>query len=59
MKSQSLHPLRICFPKAEETRETASATILDPRFKDNFFVGNIIKATTKEWVLKEMAKGFF
>ena len=38
----------------EERKELALATILDPRFKDKFFGGNIMKATTKEWVLEEM-----
>jgi len=30
------------------------AILLDPKFKDKFFGGNI-KATIKEWVLHEMA----
>ena len=38
----------------EDRKELALATILDPRFKDKFFGGNIIKATTKEWLLEEM-----
>jgi len=35
-------------------KELALATILNPRFKDKFFGGNIFKATTKKWVLEEM-----
>ena len=54
MKAQILHSLRSCFAGVEEKKELALATIFDPRFKDNFFRGNIIKATTKEWVLEEM-----
>ena len=55
MKGQILHSLRSRFAGIEERKELALATMLDPRFKDKFFGGNIIKATVKEWVLEEMA----
>lgn len=54
MKAQILHSLRSRFGGIEERKELAMATITDPRFKDKFFSGNIIKATIKEWVLEEM-----
>ena len=53
MKAQILHSLRSHFSGVEERKELALATILDPRFKDKFFGGNIIKATIKEWVLEK------
>jgi len=54
MKAQILHSLRSHSMGVEERKELALTTILNPRFKDKFFGGNIIKATTKEWVLEEM-----
>ena len=54
MKAQILHSLRSRFAGVEDRKELALATILDPRFKDKFFGGNIIKVTTKEWLLEEM-----
>ena len=54
MKSQILHSLRSRFAGVEERRELALATMIDPRFKDKFFSGNIIKATIKEWMLEEI-----
>ena len=32
------------------------ATLLDPRFKDNFFSGNIIRATVREVLVDEMTQ---
>ena len=54
MKSQIIHSLRSRFAGVEERRELALATMIDPRFKDKFFSGNIIKATIKEWLLEEI-----
>ena len=54
MKSQILHSLRSHFAGVEERRGLALATMIDPRFKDKFCSGNIIKATIKEWMLEEI-----
>ena len=42
MKAQLLHSLKSRFSGIEENKELSLATILDPRFKDKFFSGNII-----------------
>ena len=55
MKGQILHSLKSRFAGIEEREELALATMLDPRFKDKFFGGNIIKAATKEKLLEKMA----
>ena len=54
MKSQILHSLRSRFAGVEVRRELALTTMIDPRFNDKFFSGNIIKATIKEWMLEEI-----
>ena len=55
MKGQILHSLKSRFAGIEEKEQLALATVLDPRFKDKFFGGNIIKAATKEKLLEKMA----
>ena len=42
MKAQLLHSLKSRFSGIEENKELSLATILDPRFKDEFFSGNIV-----------------
>ena len=54
MKGQILHSLSSHFAGIEERNQLALAAILDPRFKDKFFGGNIIRAIVKKWVLEEM-----
>ena len=54
MKAQILHSLRSRFAGVEDRKELAPVTILDPRFKDNIFTGNVFNVTTKEWLLEEM-----
>ena len=55
MKAQLLHSLKSGFSGIEENKELSLATILDPRFKDKFFSGNIIQATIKEMLVEEMS----
>ena len=43
-----------CFAGVKERKELAFATILDLRYKDKFFGGNIFKSTLKEWVFEKM-----
>ena len=54
MKGELLKSLKCRFAGVEERKELALATLLDPRFKDKFFSGNIIKATVKEMLVEEM-----
>ena len=54
MKGELLKSLKSRFAGIEEKKELALATLLDPRFKDKFFSGNIIKATVKEMLVEEM-----
>ena len=55
MKTELLHSLKSRFTGIEENKLLCLATILDPRFKQKFFSGNIIKATIKEMLLDEMS----
>ena len=55
MKAQLLLSLKSCFSGIEENKELSLATILDPRFKDKFFSGNIIRATIKKMLVVEMS----
>ena len=55
MKGELLKSLKSRFAGIEEKKELALATLLDPRFKDKFFSGNIIKATVKEMLVEEMS----
>ena len=43
MKAQILHSLRSRFAGVEDRKELALATILDPRFKDKFFGGILLR----------------
>ena len=43
MEGQILHSLRSRFAGVEERKELALATILDPRFKDKFFEGILLR----------------
>ena len=56
MKSELLHSLKLRFTRIEENKQLSLATFLDPRFKDKFFSRNIVKATSKDILLKEMSK---
>ena len=53
MKALILHSLRSPL-QDKERKDLTLAIFLDVRFKDKFFVGNIIKATLKEQVLEGM-----
>jgi len=55
MKGEVLKSLKSRFAGIEEKKELALATLLDPRFKDRFFAGNIVKATVKEMLIEEMS----
>ena len=56
MKSELLHSRKLHFTRIEENKQLSLASFLDPRFKDNFFSSNIVKATIKEILLEEMYK---
>ena len=55
MKAELLHSLKLRFSGIEENKELSLAAFLDPRFKDKFFSGNIIRATIKEMLVEEMS----
>ena len=55
MKGELLKSLKCHFAGIEERKELCLATLLDPRFKDKFFSGNIIRATVKEILVDEMS----
>ena len=55
MKTELLLSIKLHFTGIEENKVISLATYLDPRFKDKFFSGNIIKATIKEMLLEEMS----
>ena len=55
MKAELLHSLKSHFSRTKENKELSLATILDQRFKDKFFSGNIIRATIKEMLVEEMS----
>ena len=48
MKAELLHSLKSRFSGIEDNKELSLAIIIDPRFKDKFFSGNIIRATLVE-----------
>jgi len=56
MKAELLHSIKSRFSGIEENKILSVATILDPRFKEKFFSGNIIKATIREMLLDEMSR---
>ena len=55
MKGESIKSLKSHFAGIEERKELCLATLLDPRFKDNFS-GNIIRATVREMLVDEMTR---
>ena len=55
MKGELLKSLKSRFAGIEERKELCLATLLDPRFKDNFFSGNIIRVTVREMLVDEMS----
>ena len=55
MKGELLKSLKSRFAGIEEREELCLATLLDPRFKDKFFSGNIIRATVKEILVDKMS----
>ena len=52
MKGELLKSLKF---RLEERKELCLATLLDPRFKDKFFSGNIIRVTVREMLVDEMS----
>ena len=54
-KGELLKSLKSRFAGIEEREELCLATLLDPRFKDKFFSGNIIRATVKEILVDKMS----
>ena len=55
MKGELLKSLKSRFAGIEERKELCLGTLLDPRFKDKFFSGNIIKVTVREMLVYEMS----
>ena len=55
MKGELLKSLKSRFAGIEERKELCLATLLDPRFKDKFFSGNIIRVTVREMLVDEMS----
>jgi len=55
MKAELLHSLKVCFSGIKENKKLSLATFFNPRFKDKFFLSNVIKATIKEMVVEEMS----
>ena len=49
-----MHSLKSRYSGIEENKKLSLATILDPRLKDKFFSGNIIRATIKDMLVEEM-----
>ena len=53
MKGELLKSLKSCFAGIEERKELCLATLLDPRFKDNFFLGILSGLQSKRcWLMK-------
>ena len=53
MKGELLKSLKSHFAEIEERKELCLATLLEPRFKDKFFSGNIIRVTAREMLVDE------
>ena len=54
MKHQMMQSLKSRFAGIEDNKLLCSATLLDPRFKDKFFVNNIIRASAKDMLEEEL-----
>ena len=54
MKHQMMQSLKSRFAGIEDNKLLCLATLLDPRFKDNFFVNNIIRASAKDMLEEEL-----
>ena len=48
LKGKLLKSLKFCFAGIEERKELCLATLLDPRFKEKFFSGNIIRVSQRD-----------
>ena len=56
MKEQMIHSLNSRFAGIEDNQLLSVATLTDPRFKDRFFGSNIVKASAKDMLQKELRK---
>ena len=54
MKHQMMQSLKSRFAGIEDNKLLCLATLLDPRFKDKFFVNNIIRASAKDMLEEEL-----
>ena len=56
MKEQMIHSLNLRFAGIEDNQLLSVATLTDPRFKDRLFGSNIVKASAKDMLQKELRK---
>ena len=57
MKLEMIKSLKSRFAGIEDNKLLCLATLLDPRFKDKFFVNNIARVSAKEMLEEEIGAG--